>query len=237
MVFTGENYLLGKDQFLVDVANRIKLWDYEGRKQVATLGDYTLFAVGDEEFGVLGAGRLPHPEAVEKLDQALNQPDLFVFRAGTSVTLDVSGVPADARERVRQALEDRLKEVESTATASGSITLKAIVNGPKSREVSYRGAGDYTVNEYLTKLQFVYQDRILWERQSSNVPGFVSPKRGENISDVLAQAGKKPSYAFYDRVTLPRFLQKPGEEKQAKGRPVSSGQTLGKSRVTTAGIE
>jgi hypothetical protein len=56
-------------------------------------------------------------------------------------------------------------------------------------------------------------------------------KQGENVEGVL-RASERPQYGFYERVSLPKFLQKP-----APGQGPQSRQTLGQSRVTTSGIE
>ena len=87
------------------------------------------------------------------------------------------------------------------------------------------------MQEYLTRLKFVYQGKVLWETSSSNVPGMIMLKRGENIEGKLRES-EKPQYGLYDRVELPKFLQKPGEANS----PGGGGTTLGSSQVTAAGI-
>jgi hypothetical protein len=106
----------------------------------------------------------------------------------------------------------------------------AKTEGPKQKQVSFINSGDYQVSEYYTKLSFVYQGKTAWETGNTNIPGIVSLKAGENIEGVLRKASQGPEYGFYDRVVLPRFLQKPGDQS------AGGGQTLGNSNITPEGV-
>jgi hypothetical protein len=174
---------------------------------------------------------MPHKEAAAMLEKALKQPDLFVFREGTTVKLDVGGVPAEQQNRVGKALSDKLRAMKCNVAPGGTITLAAKVEGPKQKQVSYMHSGDYQVQEYRTLLTFVYQGKPAWQTSGGNIPGIIMLKEGENIEGVLRRASQQPSYEFYDRVVLPKFLQKPSENKGP-----GSGQTLGTSRVTPEGF-
>jgi hypothetical protein len=106
------------------------------------------------------------------------------------------------------------------------------MEGPKDREVRYMfGGGDYKVQEYTARLKFVYQGQPAWETSGTNVPGVVSLKKGENIADKLRES-EKPDYGFFNRVQLPKFLQKP-----AQGQGAGSSLTLGQSNITTSGLQ
>jgi len=76
----------------------------------------------------------------------------------------------------------------------------------------------------------VYQGKSAWQTAGSNIPGVIMLKKGENVAGVLSKASEAPSYAFYDRVVLPKFLQKPSDQGAA------SGHTLGGSQVTPEGL-
>ncbi len=227
MSFPDDEFILGNSQYLIALESQVKLWHYQGVGRARTLGGTTYLAAD----GVLIATQLPHREAKTLLAKALNEPDLFVFRGGATVKLDVTGVPAGQRERVKTALTKKLDEMKCPVADNGTITLAASVEGPKQREMRYIGSGTYKVSEYRTHLKFVYQGKPAWQTSSTNIPGIISLGRGENIEGVLRKASKQPSYGFYDRVVLPKFLQKPSGD----ARP-GSGQTLGNSRVTAKGV-
>ena len=114
--------------------------------------------------------------------------------------------------------------------AKGTIELAASMEGPKERKISYFNSGDYTVQEYRTKLRFVYQGQAAWETSGTNVPFIISLKQGENIGSHL-KAREKPDYAFFERVELPKLLQKP-----TAGQGSGGSLTLGQSKITTAGV-
>ncbi len=231
--FPDDNFLLGNNKYLIDLENRLKLWEYSGAEQLVTVGSQALAGLGAHNApGALLTLDLPHAGARDLLKKALTDPDLFVFKAGTTVKLDVSGVPVADQEYVTEALTKKLGEMDCKVAPEGTISVVAKVEGPKEREVSYFSSGDYKVQEYITSLSLVYQGQPAWFTNSSNVPGMLWLKKGENIEGVLRKASEKPSMGLYDSVILPRFLQKPAAGQGAIGR-----QTLGASTLTTSGLK
>lgn len=233
--FPDDNFAIVGGKFLIDVENQLKLWTYEGPQQTATSAGWTFFALsdGEQKPGALIAAHLPQPAATSLLKKALTQPDLFVLRSGSAVKLNLNGISdAAQRETVRKALTDQLQKIGCTAGDNGTIELAASVEGPKDRDVRYMfGGGDYKVKEYTSRLKFVYQGQTAWEQTGTNVPGVLSLKKGENVGDKLREH-EKPNYVFFERVELPKFLQKP-----VQGQGAGASLTLGQSRVTTSGLQ
>jgi len=231
--FPDDNAILGNGKFLIDLENQLKLWTYDGQEQVRCAGGWCFFAVtdGDKKPGGLVPVQLPHPAAKDLLKKALTDPNLFVLKSGTTVTLNVNGI-ADGGQRtyVQQSLTKALKKIGCEAGPAGSIELVATVEGPKQREISYIGSGDYKVQEWLSKLRFVYQGQPAWETSATNVPGFLFLKKGENIEGKLRES-ERPNYTFFESVELPKFLQKP------TGQGAGNSLTLGQSRLTTNGLK
>jgi WD40 repeat protein len=232
--FPDDDFVLVNGHVLIDLENQLKLWSYEGQQKTVCSGGWTFIGVseGEKKSGALIAAKIPHPAARSMLKKALTQPDLFVVHPGTTVKLNVNGISdAAQRERVRQALADRLKTIECAAGDNGTIELVASMEGPKQRQIRYMfGGGDYNVQEYTARLKFVYQGQTAWETTGTNVPGVLSLKKGENVGDKL-RTFEKPDYGFFDRALLPKFLQKPTAS-QGAGRSL----TLGQSKVTTSGV-
>lgn len=235
MDFVDDQFVLISDQYLIDLENQLKIWSYNGQKTAVSTGGWTFFALsdGEQKPGSLLAAQIPHPAAVSLLKKALTQPDLFVLHSGTTVKVNVNGISdAGQREQVRRSLVDRLQTIGCQAGDNGTIELVASMEGPKDRDVRYMfGGGDYKVKEYTARLKFVYQGQPAWETSGTNVPGVVSLKKGENIADKLRES-EKPDYGFFNRVQLPKFLQKP-----AQGQGANSSLTLGHSNVTTSGLQ
>ncbi len=230
--FPDESYILANKQYLIELENQLKLWHYMGAEQVKTAGETTLFvAAGDKKSGMLIAAKLPHPEALSLLKKALQQPDLFVFHKGTPVKLDVSGIPDDHKKDVTDALSKKLREMQCPIEDTANVGVVAIIEGPKSKEVSYMHSGTYQVQEYLTKLKIVYQGKSIRETNWTNISHIISLKKGENVEGVLRKASEQPTYAFYDKVVLPEFLQKPSDNQNP-----NAAQTIGMSKVTPQGF-
>ena len=213
----------------------ILLWTYSGQQQVATAGPWTVFATVDgEKSGALVPLAIPHRAATDLLAKAATDPNLFVLRAGTKVRIDVGRIPDPAvQATAAEALAGKLKAIGCTADPAGTIVLTAGVKGPEKKTLSLRNAGDYDVQEWITSLEFVHDGKTVWQTQSSNVPGgpviFFNLEEGENIGSWLAKR-QKPDYGLFERVELPRFLQRPG----AAG--PSGSMTLGTSQVTAGGL-
>lgn len=232
--FADDGFVLAGGKYLIDLENQLKLWTYEGQEKVCSVGGTTFFATtdGEQKAGALIAARIPHAAATDLLKKALTDPSLFVLRAGTNVKVNVSGIrDVSQRAHVLDAMTKRLQAIGCSAGPAGSIELLAIVDGPKERTVSFFSSGDYKMQEYIAKIQFIYEGQPAWEASSTNVPGVVSLKKGENIGSVLKER-EKPDYGFFDRVELPRFLQKP-----AGGQGPNRSLTLGQSRVGSGGIK
>ena len=241
-VFTGiafpdEEWVLGGNQYLIGVSSGILLWTYSGQQQVATAGPWTLFATLDgEKSGALLPLAIPHAGAKQLLAKVSTDPNLFVLREGTKVRLDLDGIPdAGARKEALQALTKRLATIGCTPAANGTIALVAKVTGPEKKTLSLRNSGDYDVKEWIVSLEFVHDGKPVWRTQSSNVPGgpiiFFNLEDGENIGTWLAKR-EKPDYGLFERVELPRFLQRPGA-----GAGPGGSLTLGTSQVTGAGLK
>lgn len=230
--YPHDNFLLAGGKILIDIDNQLKLWQYEGAEQLHTAGGWTFMATTDgSKPGALIAAQLPHPTALDIQKKALTDPSLFVFKAGTKVKLDVNGITDPAtREKIMQSLTKKLKEMDCTIGPEGTIDVVATIEGPKEREIRFFSSGDYKMQEYVTSLKFVYQGKVAWQSNSTNVPFMVSLKRGENMESHLRSL-EKPQLGFFDGVHLPKFLQKP-----TQGTGPQAQHTIGQSRVTTTGI-
>ncbi|MBN2210498.1 MAG: hypothetical protein JW709_03800 [Sedimentisphaerales bacterium] len=232
--YPDEDYILLGHKYLVALDSQIKLWEYQGVNYARTAGGVTFLGASEDHRNspdILMTVRLPHQEALTLLKQALEQPDLFVFHKGSTVRLDVNGVPQSHRAKVAEALTKKLQEMNCKVSSNGAIDLVASVEGPKSERIEYHHAGEYQVNRYTTLLKFVYQGQVAWQTSGTNIPGIVSVGEGENIGDILRRASQQPDYTFYEHVRLPEFLQKPTDNKSGR----SSGMTLGASKPPMRG--
>lgn len=229
--YPNDDFVLAGNRYLVELENMIKLWDYEGADQVQSLGGAMFFAVSPQnEPGAVMPALLPHEPALQALDAALNQPDLFIFRKGVQVRLDLNGIPAEQKSAVEAGLRRKLAELDISVTADAPVTVKASVTGPKQEQINYIASGTYTVQVYTTQVEVVYEGKSAWQASGSNIPHFVRLSSGENLGDVLREKSKQADFGFFERVNFPKFLQKPAGEAQP-GR--TGGQTIGSSKVVS----
>ncbi len=232
--FPHDEYILGAKQYLVALDTQIKMWHYKGAEYVRTVGGATFMAVSPHNAGgVLAATTVPHEQALTFYQKALTEPDIFVFRKGSTVKLNVSGVPGGQQGRVREAITKKLQAMDCKIAPSASVEVVASVEGPKQKTVRYMHSGEYKVQEYRTWLKFMYQGKPAWQSSGTNISHFISLKKGENIEGVLRKASQQPSYGFYDHIALPEFVQKPSSD----NKNASGGQTVGASQVTTRGFQ
>lgn len=232
--FVDDNFILSGNSTLIDIESGIKLWTYHGADQLQVVGGSVLIALaggGGAQEGALLATHLPHPAASKFLEKALTDPSDFIVHPGTTVRIDVSGIPdALQREKVINGLAKQLNEIQCTVDPKGTIDIVASVEGPKTIDVSYSKSGDYKFKEFKTFVKFVQGKQTVWESSGTNAPGIFSLKQGETVESHLRTC-EKPNYEFFDRVSLPRFLSKP-----AQGQGASRSLTLGTSQFSANGI-
>jgi len=233
IVFPDDNFVLVGKQYLIELNNQLKLWQFDGAEHVSTAWGMTFFAIpGDASSGLLLAAKLPPPEAAALLEKAIQRPDMFAFHKGTPVKLDVSGIPDDAeRTKAAESLTKKLEAMNCPIQPTAQVSVVALVDGPKDKEVTFRHSGTYQVKEYRTRLKIVYEGQDIWESNWTNIPHILHIGHGENVGDKLREASSKPTYRFYESVALPEYLQKPASDKDAAG----AGQTLGMTRLTPKG--
>jgi hypothetical protein len=231
--WTDEDHVLVGHMFLIDLANQVKLWQYPGAERAAQVGTTTLFLVenGHQSTGALVAAQLPQPSAKAALDKAIAAPDFFVLKPGATVRVVVDNLSDPSRRTsVANALSDKLAAIGAKAGAGGTLELVASTEVGKLREMTYRtigrgfGTKTYKVQEYISRVKFVYQGKTAWETSSYNIPHIVSLRNGQTMEAFLKEQ-EKPNFDFFSNVELPKLLTRP------TGAP-----TLGSSQVTTAGI-
>lgn len=235
IAFPDDQFLFCGNNVMLDLENQLQLWSYTGSEASRVVGDTMVMAVTDgNKPGLLMNGKLPHRGALDMLAKAKTDPNLFVFKEGASVTLNLAAIADQAaRDNATKALTSELKRMKCTVVPNSALEIRAKVTGPTSRQVSYFGrvGGTYTVQEWISTMEFVFEGKVVWSRGGgSNVPGFVSLKQGETMEAHLRSC-EKPSYFIFERPVLPKFIQRP-----AAGDGPTSRMTLGQSQISTNGF-
>ncbi len=237
LVWPHEKYLLLGNSRLFDIENQVVFWNYHGSRTVWMAGPLCVFQVNPvfKNPGALVLANVPPSNFKSILDQAMQAPDFFVLSPGTTVKLNVDGVPDPTeREKIRSALTEKLKANDCQISPDGTIELLATVE-TKAVEQAFRKLGrvpqtsariqSYQLQEFTTRLAFVYQGKPAWQAQTVSIPHFLRAKAGQTIEAALHET-EKANYEFLARVTLPKKLMKPMPEG-----------ALGSSNVTSAGVQ
>ena len=236
--WSDDDHVLVANRHLIDVDSQVRLWEYDGADAVVGGRDgicWFLLPSRPNQAGAVVPAKLPQPEALQALKQALADPDLFILKAGATVSIDPNGIPdASRRGQVVDALTQKLAQMQVKVAPGAPLTLVPSVEPGKEQEISYRTFGrgfrtdNFKVRPQISKIKFMYRGKPAWESGASTLPHFEVARLGPNES--LADHVKKfeqPNYAFFEQVALPRLLARP--------RPDGS-LALGRSQVSTSGV-
>ena len=237
VIWPHEKYLLLGNSKVFDLENQVVLWRYHGAQTAKMAGPFCVFSVQPalQNNGALVLATVPPPTMEQILAKSMQEPDFFVLNSGTTVKLNVDAIPqVDEREKIRTALTETLKSNGCPVGADGTIELVATIES-KSVEQSFRKLGrvdpttakiqNYNLQEFTTRLAFMYQGKPAWQTQTVSIPHFVRAKPGQTIEAALHET-EKPNYAFLEHVALPKKLMKPMPEA-----------ALGSSNITNGGVQ
>lgn len=235
LLFPHEDYVMINGDKLIEIESRIKLWKYNGGVKSMVHGQ--LFVVHNENSG----GRamkisVPHSQALDILEKAKKQSDIFVLKKGAEVRFDLQGVPRQYQGDVEQSLRENIERMGFVFSPNAKVTFKASISGPETEAVSYHFAGSFVVRKFTSRLSIDYDGQSIWASQSSNVPGAVSGRGKEEIKKQLEKAGRSPNIGFFTGTQLPEFLQKPSGDSQNRGNNYDK-QMLGVSNISLNGLK
>ncbi len=232
--FPHEDFLLLSNDYLVEWQSGIKVWTYKGSNYTAKLGAFPAFCIlGDASAFI--PFPLPHQEALDMLEKAKKQDDLFILKQGVDIAIDVTNVPENYRANVSSMVAQQIESLGCNQVANGPLTLKVSVVGPVNERISYFRAGDFDFNKYTTTVSFLYQGKPVWATNASNMPGVLTSMRDKSYQQQIDEAGRSPYIDFVGKTVLPRFLQKPSENTPTNG--AQNIQTLGLSTITPTGLK
>lgn len=224
LAFPAEDFVLISSEYLVEWTSGIKVWQYQDAGSPQCYNGYT-FMVSNAVVPM----QLPHPEANRLLSEAKQQSDLFVVKKGVSVSLDVTSIPTEHQNEVRESLTKQIEKIGCGIAANAEVLVKASITGPKKDTVSYFSAGSFQIDRYASTVEFDYDGKTIWSSTQTNVPGALFSPRDKSYQQQIDEAGAKPNLRFFGYVNLPEYLQKPSDNDSNGGR---AQQTLGVSKVS-----
>ena len=211
--FPHDDYAMLDKSVLVHLPSKIRVCSYSDASSIAQRGETAFIAVQGSSGGIVVGSSFPHPPAVEQLKKAQDDPTLFLLHPGVDVSIDVSQVPNQYRQEVQKGLEASAQKSGYTVDPSAPIKLIAKITGPKTEAVSYIARGSYVVNQYNSSVVVHWNDKNVWSRNATNIPGMLMTKGNETIEQALKRHGEKPNTSMFSSVSFPKFMQKPTEGK------------------------
>jgi len=218
------------NSLLIDMDTQARLWSYRGQESVRMLDGACWFSATKGDSNALFRTVLPQPEAVEKIQKALESPDLFALKPGATVKINAEAIedPGE-REKIVSAFTKQLQANGFQVGSDAAVEVVALTEKGRRREIGYRSIPGprvrvYTFQEYVSRVKILCNGRKAWEVWCTNVPGVVD-SRDETMEEYLHRH-EHPNYDWFAKVELPKLVQKPS----------ANGGAIGTSQVTTSGL-
>ena len=212
-----EQHLFVGSRYVVDIARRIIIWEYQVSSQLIKPAVGTQWAsLEDRHRGLrlLQPFDLPPPEAIQAASQ-ISEDDILAIKPGMSISIDVQIGDQLLKQDVYTALEQGLTDAGLKVSADQSLKLVARMTHGKSEEVSYqifglgsRGIETFSVTPRIFELDLLDQGISIWKRTSTqSTPHHIQTQRGESIEAAVMRLMKPTASNFRGR--LPAYVVKP----------------------------
>jgi hypothetical protein len=225
-----EDYVLIDGGSLLHVPSKIRVCTYKNSESLQTVAGISFVTAWNRSAGVFKTIDIPHDAATAMLSRAENDPSLFLLHPGVGVAIDVSGIASQYQQEVQTQLQKSMEASGYQVDPSSEIKIVATISEPKQEAVSYIARGSFVVTEYTSSLRLRWNDKELFSRSGTNIPGMLETKRDQTIQQALDEHSRQPSLSFFGYQQFPKFLQKPNADGSASGALMSA-------TITSTGIE
>ncbi len=237
LAWAGGSFLY-KSRQLYSFDSPIPVWRITGTRWEMPFGR-ALWAVvsGENNFKskerelVFRAFELPTDSISKKLEEIFQTTDVIALRVGDPVSVDVSGLPLDRQDEIRDVLVRRLEEEGYRPSRTAKITLCASLDQIHPVDVTYHRMWDmkekwtYNYEIQRARLEFVNGDRRLWSTTAYEIPpGSIRIDKLPTTGFVSNWGG--PDYQMFSEHRLPAFLR--GDR---------SGSVLGSTYLSASGAK
>ncbi|PQO40104.1 SHD1 domain-containing protein [Blastopirellula marina] len=228
IIVLDDRYILSPNGELCDMQNQVKAWNFSGAARIKNIGNTAIFykSEGDKGNGAIMSQELPGAALSKHLDEVMSKPGFFCVEPGVKVRLDVDAITdQQKKQEILAALFKKLEANGNVVDPNGEVILKASVESKGPKEVNFWGGGKVTFQEYVSRLEFIYQGKTAWARSGTNIPGVLQYDRNEGLNAAAAKHNH-PSYYIFENAVLPRKVVKPSDKSE-----------LGATRVTVTGLK
>jgi hypothetical protein len=224
--FLGGNFVLVDNHFLVDLAKRVVLWEYDmpttkGQRVGAMAGGKFWFVSGGQQAPYsLSCSTLPDAAARAK-SESLNADDVLALKPGARVSLAINLPGDDDVKRAVKNLTERLRANGMVVADNAPLVLEALITAGTSETVSYRHFGSFTpseqatVSKQISLLTLKENGKELWRASGSfggHAPGIVRVKQGQSVQQAIDEQQQANPARFFASVNLPKYLARHPED-------------------------
>ena len=192
--FPDDDHLILGEHTLVDLESQVRLWQYQGNERYLSANGISWFEVAANlnQAGALVPAKVPPQGAQEALAKASRDPNFFIFKSGSSVSVDASGVPdSSKRDSVVQSLTTNLAKVGVKVAPGSPVTVQASLEQGKEQEIAYRSFGGgfkvdrFKVRPWMSRIKIVYEGKSAWDSGASSMPHFEMARlnKDESLQD------------------------------------------------------
>ena len=219
-----DDYLVCR-QKLYDVQSLIPIWNLNGTDWAAPYGrTYFSASQNKQKDTVLRCLNIPMKEINARIKNLKKRSDIVMLEPGDAVQIDVSRLPKNRQQEVKEWLVAQARERGFIPVESSPIVIQASEGEERTikksyrRVLSHRGtiadfiAPDWDPNapfRYLrykgreARLQILKNETSIWRRwQLCKAPSFIESLPSDGWLDYYAD----PDYKLYSNARLPKFL-------------------------------
>jgi len=206
--WVSDNLLLVDNSILVDIENRVQIWQYQGGEVGDVAGGklWTVLSTGNKFPKSLSGQELPHKKAAD-VASGLSPDDMLALKPGTKVQLTVAGELKDEQvKQITAALKTKLEERDLVVADKSEIVLTAKVSKGKDRESKYHSVGTLKTKETVHELSLTENGKSIWSKRFIVGPPFVLMRnRRESADEALARA-MVPQVSFFQNARVPQYV-------------------------------
>ncbi len=215
--FAWAGTFLHSTRHLFDFNAPMAVWELDGTRWMTPLGD-SYWAVVGRSFHpkrkskdlILRPFKIPHQDIGSRIAHVNKNVEVLALRAGDSVQIDVTGIPADRRSEIRSILQQRLAEKGFVPAKSGKVTVKAFLDPEQTFETTYckqftdpkKTGHTLSYRGRRGHLQIIKGNRTLWRRSGiESPPSWIKEVPADGKLDFYGE----PKYTIYTEPGFPDF--------------------------------
>lgn len=206
---------------LVHLPTGIDVATYNGIDSLAIVGDDAVVVVQDQAGGLVAPVKFPTPRAIEMLDVALSNPTSFLVYPGAAVSIDVSDVPAEYRDRVERSLDQAATAAGYDVRGEAPLRIVGQISDPYQDAINFQPLGSYIVTKIDSTVRLMHGQKTLVTRGDSNINPMVGIPPGGSLELTLERLGKTPNFAVFGSLIFPKYIAdgetKPGSTAMMTG--------------------